>query len=425
LTFAGQPYGTDSLAWYDPAPDLECILMRVYLDNAATSWPKPASVYEACDHYMRESGAPAGRGSYREADEVGRRISQCRRQLASLLGSDKPDNMIFTAGGTDSLNLAIKGIVNPTDHVITTVAEHNSVLRPLRQLEENQQVAVTRVSADAGGLVAIDDIAAAIRPNTRLIAILHVSNVTGALQPIDQVVQLGHQHGIVTLLDAAQSLGHLPFSLAEVPVDLLACSAHKGLMGPLGLGLLYVADTVAERLRPLRQGGTGTDSNLDKQPETLPEKFESGNLNVPAILGLEAALQFVLETGVETIHARIAELTAELRDGFAAIENVQLHAPSNPAQQLGVVSINLPGFDPREVAATLDHSFGIQVRAGMHCAPLLHPSLGTDQQGGTIRFSPGWFNTTDEIQNAIAAISELSAASWAEEDSASTDGILE
>lgn len=383
---------------------------RIYLDNAATSWPKPDSVYQAVDHALRELGSPAGRSAYREASEVDRLVFDTRRRVAGLLGVDDPCRIIFTCNGTDSLNIALHGLLRPGDHVVTTVLEHNSVLRPLRFLETHAGLKVTRVRCDSQGVVDPEDIEAAVVSDTKLIALIHVSNVTGAIQPAVEVGRIAREQGVQYLLDAAQSLGHLPLGVADLGCSLLAAPAHKGLLGPLGLGLLYIAPGLEGMLTPLRQGGTGTQSETDTQPDSLPDKFECGNHNVPAILGLRAALQFIEQRRVEQIRSHEQALTAALLDGLSSFDGVRTYGPRDAERQLGVVSFTVAGYDPREVASMLDTAYAIQTRSGFHCAPLMHGQLGTADSGGTVRCSMGAFNTLDETDSAISAVGEIAGS---------------
>lgn len=383
---------------------------RIYLDNAATSWPKPVSVYEAVDRYLRSNGAPAGRGAYGEAAEVERMVADARKRVASLLGEPDPKRVIFTANGTDSLNLAIHGLLRAGDHVVTTVCEHNSVLRPLRELERHAGVAVTRVECGSNRIADPAAFAAAITRNTKLFVLAHVSNVTGAIQPVEEVGAIAKSHGVRFLVDAAQSIGHIPVLAKQLNADLIAAPGHKGLLGPLGTGILYIAPGMEEHLRATRQGGTGTTSESDLQPETLPEKYESGNHNVPGIIGLGAALQYLTERSLDDLRRHEQQLTARLLDGFQSLKNVTIHGPRDALHQVGVVSIVIDGYDPQEVATTLDAAYSIQVRSGFHCAPLMHASQGTNQQGGTVRFSIGAFNTIEQIDHAIQAVGEIAAS---------------
>ena len=385
-------------------------LRRIYLDNAATSWPKPESVYCAVTHAMRELGAPAGRGTYAEATEVERLLREARRETANLLGAPDPQSVIFTANGTDSLNLAIHGMLRPGDHVVTSMAEHNSTLRPLRQAQEHQAVTVTRVPCNGAGLVDPDDIRAAIQPHTRMVALVHVSNVTGAIQPVIEVGKIAADHEICYLVDAAQSLGHLPFDLTATQADLIAAPGHKGLLGPLGSGVLYIHPQRAAELMPIRQGGTGTQSETDAQPDTLPDRFESGNHNVPSLLGLRAGIAYLTDRGVAAICDHEQQLAERLRQGLREIKGLRIYGPQNVQDRAGVISLQIDGYDPQELAMLLDSNHRIQARAGFHCAPLVHKQIGTDQHGGTLRLSVGALTTTAEIDTTVEAIGEIAAA---------------
>jgi len=386
-------------------------MQRIYLDNAATSWPKPNSVYEAVDAYQRANGAPAGRGGYHEATETQRLVSDARRRLAELIGAASPNNIVFAFNGTDALNIVLHGLLTGNDgHVVTTVAEHNSVLRPLRYWERTDGCEVTRVPCDASGVIDAGAIEAAIRPNTKLIAIVHGSNVTGAIQPCKAIGEIAKKRDIPFLVDAAQTLGRTPIQVDELHADFLAAPGHKGLHGPLGTGVLYVRDGLAERLQPFRLGGTGTQSDEDHQPDTMPEKLEAGNLNVPGIVGLRAGLIDLESKSLGEVRDREIELTARLLEGMRPHSNVSLFGPSTADERLGVVSFNIEGYDPREVADLLDSSYGIQCRAGIHCAPLMHAALGTLESGGTVRFSVGLETTDEEIRIALEAVAEIASA---------------
>ncbi len=386
---------------------------RIYLDNAATSWPKPETVYRAVDEALRTLGAPAGRSAYWEANEVERRIGQARRRLAELIGAAEPRRVVFTCNGTDSLNLALHGLLRPGDHVVTSVVEHNSVLRPLRRLEDAGQIAVTRVDCDGYGQVDPDDVRRAIRPATRLIALLHASNVTGTLQPIEAIGQIARQSRVRLLVDAAQTIGHRPLDVGELGADLLAAPAHKGLLAPPGVGFLYIGPGIERELRPVRQGGTGTRSERDRQPETLPDCYESGSHNVAGLLGLEAGLSWLAERGLEQLERQETELVGRLLEGLRAISGVTIYGHPGADHRVGVVSLRMDGWEPQDLATLLDSTCGAQVRAGFQCAPLLHQALGTAVHGGTLRLSLGAFNTRDDIDTAVRALGEMAAGSLA------------
>ncbi|HXT61122.1 MAG TPA: aminotransferase class V-fold PLP-dependent enzyme [Pirellulales bacterium] len=383
---------------------------RIYLDHAATSWPKPDAVYAAVDRYQRELGAPAGRGAYAEAVQASQMVESARRAVAVFLQAEDSRRIVFTFNGTDSLNLALHGSLDAAGgHVVTTEVEHNSVLRPLRTLVDAGRIEVSQVACDALGVVDPDDMRRALRPDTKLVALTHASNVTGALQPVAEVGRITREHGALYLVDAAQSLGEIPLSVQELQADLLAAPGHKGLLGPLGTGVLYIRPGVERRLASLRQGGTGSHSEDDRQPDQLPDKYESGNLNVGGIAGLAAGIQWLNERGLAEVRRHAVKLTERLMAGLAAIDGARLFGP--PAGgRVGVVSMTLEGLDCQELAASLDSAYRIQTRPGLHCAPAMHRALGTLESGGTVRFSMGATTTAEEVDSAIEAVRAISSA---------------
>jgi cysteine desulfurase / selenocysteine lyase len=382
---------------------------RIYLDNAATTWPKPESVYDAVDRFQREIGAPNGRSAYREAQESNRIVEKARSGVAALIGASEPSHIIFGLNCSDMLNMAIRGVVRPGDHVVTTVCDHNSVLRPLRAMREEADVTVTYVSCDRQGYVSPDDVRAAIQPNTRLVVVNHASNVTGAIQPVAEIGRIVRASDALYLVDAAQSLGHVPLDVQTMNADLLAAPGHKGLLGPLGTGVLYVRPGIEREVKPLRSGGTGSQSDEDRQPDVLPQKYEPGNHNLVGLAGLAAATDFLRAETVEAIEAHHNRLARRLIEELAEIEGVTIHGPTLAADRTSVVSITVEGYDPQELAAILDSSYAIQTRAGLQCAPRMHDALGTTAAGGTLRFSPGHTTTLAEIDKAVAALQEVAA----------------
>lgn len=379
--------------------------MAIYLDNAATSFPKPPGVYAAVDHALREIGVGPGRGGYRQSLDATRLVFAARESAAVLFGITDSSRLVFTHSATEGLNLATIGLLKPGDHVVTTSAEHNSLARPLNLLAR-RGVELTRVPCDRQGFVAPGDISAAVRSNTRLIALSHCSNVTGAIQPVAEIGRIARQHGVLFLLDAAQSAGSIPIDVRELSVDLLAAPGHKGLLGPQGTGILYVAAGVD--LEPLMVGGTGGYSSSDEQPEAMPERFESGTLNTPGVAGLKAGIEFVMEQGVEAIRRKESQLVVRLLEGVAGIPDLTVHGPDDPARRGSVVSFTVTGHDPSEIAYILDRDWGISVRAGLHCAPDAHRSLGT-YPAGTIRVSPGYFNVEADIDAFVKALRAIVA----------------
>ncbi len=382
---------------------------RIYLDNAATSFPKPESVYAAMDHFNRSLGAAAGRGGSRTAVEVDSVLRTCRKRAADLLGAESPERVAWAFNATDALNIALHGLLESGDHVVTTAAEHNSVLRPLGELVDQRGIELTVVDVDSAGRVDPGLVQDALRPTTRLVAVQHASNVTGVVQAIDDIGSIAHNANALMLVDAAQTAGHLPINLADWPVDLLACAGHKGLLGPLGTGLLYVRPGVDEQLRGLRQGGTGSDSQRDRQPEAMPDRLEAGNANATGLFGLEAGLAWIQERSVETIAAAESSLIERLIAGLDPLADISLIEPPPGSHTVAVVSLVSDILEPHVLATVLDESFGIQVRAGLHCAPGVHRAAGTLARGGTVRLSVGPFTTAGDIDAACEAIAAVTS----------------
>lgn len=375
----------------------------MYIDNAATSFPKPESVYTTIDNWLR-NGMAAGRGSHRGTDETGRMLDQGRLRLAQLLGVSSPDQVVYTLNCTDSLNIVLQGFLNSGDRVVASTMDHNSVLRPLEELQL-RGITVDRADFDpVTGLMDVDQFARLVssRP-TRLVVITHASNVTGTLQPVRELIRIAHEAGAAVLLDAAQTAGHVPISMLEMGIDFLATAGHKGLLGPLGTGVLCIRNGLEELLRPLRFGGTGTSSELLRQPLEMPSRYESGNANVPGIAGLSAGVDWIQKETVERLHEKSQAVTQQLMTGLSEIPGVHLVSTVH-RENVGIVTFNVHNQDCREVAMILDQSFQIQCRAGLHCAPLAHRRLGTFERGGAVRMSPGVFTTAEEIQSAIEAV---------------------
>lgn len=381
--------------------------MTIYLDNAATSFPKPEQVYQAVIHAMRDVGASPGRGGHRRSLEAGRIMFMAREAVARLFSIPDSSRIIFTQSATGALNLALHGTLSAGDHVITTSMEHNSLLRPLHALGRDG-VDVTVVQAGPDGIVDPELIRKAVKSNTAMIAVGHVSNVCGSIQPIAQIAKICHEAGAVFLVDAAQSAGYINIDVVSTGIDLLAAPGHKGLLGPPGTGLLYVAPHVG--LRPIIEGGTGTSSTSEEQPLTMPDGFEAGTHNLPGIAGLKAGIDFILERGVEEIFHHEQSLVNEAELLLSRIPGVTLYGPRDQGCRGSVLSFNVDGIDASLLAAELDHNFDIAVRSGLHCAPQAHRTIGT-LPAGTLRLSPGWSNTCEEIaffsEAVIQCISRL------------------
>ena len=379
---------------------------RIYLDNAATSWPKPTAVYDAVDAWQRNNGAAAGRGGYRAAQESDRRVAAARAAVARILRVPRDSQVVFTGNATEGLNLALFGLLRPGDHVVTTVAEHNSILRPLAALRD-RGVEVSYAACDAEGRVGVDQVRAQLRPQTRLVAITHASNVTGAIQDVDRVTELAHQAGALILIDAAQTAGHMPMDLEQLPADMLVASGHKGLLGPLGTGIVVLRSSLAEQLCPLRYGGTGTDSEDERPPARGPARFEAGNLNVPGLVGLEAGIAY-LEHDFAVVQSRIGHLNQLALQRLGECPGVRWTGPRDADRRVGLVALVIEGMEAHEAASICDASAGIQVRAGLHCAPRMHRHLGV---GGTLRASWGPFTTDEDLLAFCDLIRELAASS--------------
>jgi cysteine desulfurase family protein len=386
-------------------------MSRIYLDNAATSWPKPETVYRAVEHAIRELGSSAGRGVYRESITAMQMIEETRIAILRLINGTDANQIILTSNGTESLNIALHGSLTAGDHVICTAIDHNSVLRPLKLLEKTRGVEVTRVKCDEFGRVDLADIQNAWRKNTRLVAISHVSNVTGTIQEIARLGEFVRGREGVFLVDAAQTLGHVPIDVQALNIDLLAAPGHKGLLGPLGTGVLYVGDRCRDAIRPMIVGGTGTDSDQDEQPWSLPHRLESGNLNVPAIAGLLAGVKWIAEQGVLALQYHEQELNRtwnKLIEDAGLNDRLQVYGPMDPTAKVGLVSLNVNDLDASELAMILDQQMPrVQGRAGLHCAPLIHEFLGSKSRGGTFRLSWGPLTTEKELTSAVDALKQI------------------
>lgn len=384
----------------------------MYLDNAATSFPKPTSVCDSADSWMRGNGAAYGRGQHGAGEASRQIVEQCRGQVARLLRVAFPSHVVFTHNCTDSLNMVLRGLLRPGDRVVSTMLEHNSVLRPLTQLKHEIGVQFELAPFDPlTGLVDLDQLRVLLNKPARLVVFSHASNVTGCVQPAEAIIALARDCGALVLIDAAQTAGHKPFSMQALGADFVAAAGHKGLLGPLGTGILAFRPGTESLLNPIRCGGTGTSSESLEQPAEMPARFESGNLNMPGLAGLHAATAWLLAETVEAVEHRIGVLTDRLRGALRLLSGVRLYAdqPSGDSlpNRVGIVAFNIEGTDCRDAAMILDQSFGIQCRAGLHCAPLAHEILDTARLGGTLRFSPGPFTTPDQIEAAISAVAAI------------------
>ncbi|MDD6213334.1 MAG: aminotransferase class V-fold PLP-dependent enzyme [Clostridiales bacterium] len=373
----------------------------IYMDNAATSWPKPIQVEERMVEALRTFGN-GGRGAHGSALTAARMIYDTREMLAELFGASDPSRIAFTANSTASLNMAIQGLLVPGDHVITTECEHNSVLRPLYRLEK-QGVELSILKADKNGILQYENLEKLYRPNTRAVVITHASNLTGNVTQLSRISSFTQRHGLLLIMDASQTAGVLPIYVEEMGIDVLCFTGHKSLRGPQGIGGIWVRDGL--EIRPLSVGGSGIRSFDRTHPNTMPEALEAGTLNSHGIAGLYGALQYLNEMGIPVIYEKEMKLTRRFAEGVEALDNVKLYGSGLHEEQMRVpiVSLNIGDYDSASVGQWLWEDYEIAVRTGAHCAPLMHKALGTENQGA-VRFSFSHYNTEEEVDTAIEAI---------------------
>lgn len=377
---------------------------NIYMNNAATSFPKPESVYKAVDNFNRYLGANPGRGSKEQTVEAGSILLDARDSLAALFKIEHSDNIAFTANVTEALNIGILGLLQPGDHVITTSMEHNSVARPLYALAR-LGIEWTAIPCNPDGSMDIRMMEKAIRPNTRLICMLHASNLNGTIMPIGDVGQIARDRGIIFMVDTAQTAGILELDVNKQCIDILAFTGHKGLLGPQGTGGIYIKPGID--VKPLILGGTGSLSESLEQPDWMPDRFESGTPNTPGIAGLLAGVNFVLETGIDVIHKRERDMSEALLEGLQAMPGVKLYGITDTQQRTAVIAFNIEGMDCGELTMRLEYEYGIITRSGLHCAYLAHKTLGT-LESGACRLSPGFFTSNEQIDTVLKAINHIS-----------------
>jgi len=376
----------------------------IYLDNAATSFPKPESVYIEMEKCMRTYCANPGRGSHTMSVQSALAVIRTREHIAKLLNINDYLNICFTKNATEALNIAICGSLSLGDHVITTCMEHNSVLRPLKTLEKFNGIKLTIVDGDSLGRIDPQQIKKSINKKTRLIICTLSSNVNGIIMPVKEISKIASDHGIMFLLDASQGLGSIEVDLGNMYASMVAFPGHKGLMGPQGTGALYIAPNVI--LKPLMSGGTGSNSDILLQPDILPDRFESGTINTPGIIGLGAGIEFIEKIGVEAIRTKKDALVKRLYSGIAQNKRVKMYSPENTKENSGIVAFNIKGIESSEISSSLDQKYNIACRSGIHCAPLAHNHFGT-QNSGIARLSVGYFNTISDVENAILAVNKI------------------
>jgi cysteine desulfurase family protein len=374
----------------------------IYLDNAATTFPKPLPVYDAVDCCLRNYCANPGRGSHSLSLECELRILECRERIGKLLNIEDPMRIVLTSNTTDGLNIAIKGVLKPGDHVITTMIEHNSVLRPIEHLK-NLGVEVTTLPVDLNGYIYMPNLKNSLKKNTKAVIINHGSNVLGTIQDVESIGALTKSLGILLIVDGAQTVGYLDMDVRKMNIDILAFPGHKSLLGLQGTGGLYVRSNID--LSPLKEGGTGSNSHSLLQPSFMPDKLESGTLNTPGIVGLSEGVNFILTEGLENIRNHEIALMEQLTEELLRLPFITAYGELNPKKKTPVISFNIDNFDCSEVGRLLNEE-NLCVRTGYHCAPLIHQTIGTERMG-TIRVSPGYFNSPKDIDSFISAIKKI------------------
>lgn len=382
------------------------IAQIIYLDNAATSWPKAPGVAEAITRFLYDIGANPGRSGHRLSIEAARMVSDVRAAVACLLGAPDPLRVVFTHNVTHAINIALRGLLRPGDHVITSSVDHNSMIRPLTGLSADG-IAFTAVECAPDGTLDPAAIQAAVRPETAMIALTHASNVLGTLQPIAHIGDIARKSGLLFMVDAASTAGCIPIDIEADELDLLAFTGHKALLGPTGTGGLVIGPRVDESgIRPVFQGGTGSRSADEKQPRFLPDLLECGTLNTVGIAGLGAAVEWIMSRGIENISQVCRSHGAFLYEQLAGLDGVTVYGPADPEKRTSTTAFSIAGMSPSQAGSLLDERFGILCRVGLHCAPRAHATAGTFPQG-TIRFSPGIFTTGEELEAAVQAVAIL------------------
>ncbi len=377
--------------------------MSIYLDNGATTFPKPECVYKEAEEYMRTNGASPGRGTYTKAMDAEQKVYEARRSLCKLLGIKKPGNIVFTLNATEAINLALKGFLHDGDEVLTTNVEHNAVWRPLKKLEQEKNVKLHYINCTSNGDVDLEELKAKLHPKIKLVAITHGSNVLGNILPLKEIIEISHAVNIPVLADTAQTAGVVPINCTELNIDMLAFTGHKGLMGLCGTGGLYINNIT---LDTLKEGGTGSMAKSPYPPALPPDRYEAGTQNTLGIVSLGAAADFLLNRGVENIATHETSLIKMLIEELSEIPNIEIYGNKDASNHLGLLSFNVAEFSPYKVATLLDERYGIMVRAGLHCAPLAHTLLGTADRG-TLRASLSMFTTKEDISALIIAIKEI------------------
>lgn len=379
----------------------------IYLDNSATTFPKPEEVYTFMDSFYRNHGVNPGRSGFDAAIETEEMVNETRKLLTTLFNGDDPDRLTFSYNASDSLNMLLQGLAEKGDHVVTTMLEHNSVLRPLHHLELNGMIEVTHVPFDRHGYVNPDDIRKAVKKNTKMVVINHSSNVIGTIQPLVEIGKICKQNGVYFVLDSSQSAGVIPIDIKSMGIDALAFTGHKCLMGPTGIGGSYVVEDLP--VKGTRFGGTGVRSAVKTHLEAFPYRLECGTMNLVGVAGLYAGVKWVLNQGMEKLHQYEIELWDKLRKGVQEIPGITTYCAENIENQNPVLCLNVNGFEAGDVGTMLDVDYNIATRTGLHCAPKVHELLNTVDLHGAVRLSIGPFNTEDHIVQAIDALREIAS----------------
>ena len=396
--------------------------MKIYFDNASTTFPKPAPMADSMYYYMTQIGSNINRGCYQNAYNTEELVYETRQLLCDLFHGKNCKNVVFTKNVTESLNILLKGFLTPGDHVLVSSMEHNAVMRPLVQLSQ-KGISLTRIPCTADGSLCLETLDSLVKENTRAIIMTHASNVCGTVMPLQYIGNFCQEHGLKFIVDCAQTAGVLPIDMQTFHIDALAFTGHKGLLGPQGIGGFLLDDSMIPRIDPLLSGGTGSISHTEEVPDFMPDRFEPGTLNLPGIVGLHASLQWLMKTGIDAIHDHELLLTERFLQGIKKIDpsgthiavigktvltdhSVSVTGKDTLTDRIGVVSIQTKKSDPAQVAFELDESYGIMTRVGLHCAPSAHQTLGTFPTG-TIRFSFGWWNTPEEVDAAISALAAI------------------
>lgn len=377
---------------------------NLYFDNAATSWPKPESVYTSAEYQMRNAFGNPGRSGHTRTLEADRLLYKAREAVAGLFRIKDPARIAFALNATDALNIALKGYLEKGNHVIHTAIDHNSVLRPLGRLRKESKITTTTIPCSSKGYPDLDYLNNAFKPETRLLVINHASNVTGAVAPLKEMILSAHEHNTFVLVDTAQTAGTLSIDVEDLKIDMLAFTGHKGLLGPTGTGGLYVKPGID--LKPLREGGTGSQSELDSHPESMPERLEAGTLNSAGLAGMLKGIEYIQDRGIENIREHESNLRIYLYNKLAELQGVNLYGPAAGDESSCIISATINNTDSGEIGYILESSYGILCRTGLHCAPLAHKALGTFPEG-TIRFSPGIFTSKEDIDYLVKSMREI------------------